>query len=364
MKNKEPVKVAEIGPYPPPNSGWSYRIKLLKDAFISKGYDCKVLNLGKNRKVISTKYIDVQNGLDYIVKLIVLRIKGYHFHIHGNAQAVKGPVLTLIAHLVSLFFFDRASFTFHGGYTQLYFPKKNGSGMYPVIYLNFLLSKIIICNDKNIKKDISEYGKFINLKKIFPIQAFSVQYLTSDNDSIPEPVQNFIKTKTNSIISYIALRNGFFLDILVDCIKKLSDSTGMVITGFKQVEDEEVAELYPEFKKFEKQGKVFLVEDLNHSEFVSLLKKSDVYLRTPVSDGVASSVLEALAVGTVVVASDNGRRPEGVITYNADDSDDMKQKIEYALNNIEELKNKIIRPEIPDTVKEEVELLKSAFGYN
>jgi len=38
---------------------------------------------------------------------------------------------------------------------------------------------------------------------------------------------------------------------------------------------------------------------------------------------VCSSVLEALALKTPVVASENGSRPEGVITYENQNIDDM-----------------------------------------
>ena len=68
-------KILEIGSYPPPNSGWSVRIKYLKDAFNNNGYTCQVLNLGKNRAVKSSEYIDVQGGLDYLKKLLMLRFQ-------------------------------------------------------------------------------------------------------------------------------------------------------------------------------------------------------------------------------------------------------------------------------------------------
>lgn len=364
MKNKEPVKIAEIGPYPPPNSGWSVRIKKLKQALVKDNCKCKALNLGQNRKIKSDEYIDVQSGTDYIRKLFMLKLKGYDFHLHTNAQAEKGPVLILIAHLVSLLFFKRAALTFHGGYQQIYFPKNNGGKMYFIIFLNFLFSKIIICNDNAIKNNIAVYGPMIAKAKIYPIQAFSLQYIENIDASLPEEIEKYIREKKYLIISYLALRKGYYIDVLIEYLKDIPEDTGAVITGISKIEDYEISELYDQLKELHKQKKILITANLDHDQFLSLMNKSDLYLRTYISDGVASSVLEALAVGTVVVASDNGRRPEGVITYQADDSDDMKQKIEYALNNIEKLKGKIIKPEIPDTVKEEVELLKSAFEDN
>ncbi len=171
------MKLLEIGLYPPPSSGWSVRIKYLKEAFDKGGHVCKVLNLGKYRKIKSHEYIDVQNGIDYLKKLILFRLRGYHFHVHMNAQVVKGPLLSLAALVISILTFERPAITFHGGIEQLYFPRRNAKRMFWITYLNFMLSGPIICNNNSIREEIARYGPLINRNKIHPIPAFSVQYL-------------------------------------------------------------------------------------------------------------------------------------------------------------------------------------------
>ena len=123
-------KILEIGPYPPPNSGWSVRIRYLKEGFIEAGHQCQILNLGKNRRKKSPAYIDIQNGFDYLLKLLILRLRGYHFHLHMNGQAVKGPILSLAGIIVSILTLERPTLTLHGGVKQLYFPRENGKKMY------------------------------------------------------------------------------------------------------------------------------------------------------------------------------------------------------------------------------------------
>lgn len=56
-------------------------------------------------------------------------------------------------------------------------------------------------------------------------------------------------------------------------------------------------------------------------------------MRSPACDGVAASVLEALGLGIPVVASENGRRPAGVITYRDGDAADMSAKMVYIMEN-------------------------------
>ncbi|MCV4567241.1 hypothetical protein OFB72_32285, partial [Escherichia coli] len=54
--------------------------------------------------------------------------------------------------------------------------------------------------------------------------------------------------------------------------------------------------------------------DLPHVITLQMISSANVLLRTTRFDGDAISVREALFLGTPVIATDNGMRPEGVIT--------------------------------------------------
>jgi len=354
-------KILEIGSYPPPISGWSVRVKYIRDAFREAGDLCEVLNLGKNRQIKSPEYIDVQGGGHYLKSLLRMRLNGYYFHIHVNAQAVKGPILGLVAHIISLLTFSRAALTFHGGLQQLYYPRQNGGNMYPVVWLNFFLASMIVCNDEAIKKNIVQYGPLIKAKKIHPIPAFSKQYLRYKTLPLPEDIEAFAQKKKFLIVSYIVLRNGFYIETLLEFLGDMNEDIGVVLTGIGEIEDGEISVLYQKLRDFETSGCILLAKSLNHNEFLSLLARADIYLRTPTSDGVASSVLEALSVGTQVVASENGRRPEGVVTYVATDANDMRDKVGHVLGNIDAMNDALVPPVVNDTVETEITLLKRAF---
>ena len=62
-----------------------------------------------------------------------------------------------------------------------------------------------------------------------------------------------------------------------------------------------------------------------------ILRRADVFVRTPHHEGDAISVREALAVGTPVVASDVGFRPGGVVRYRAADPVDLADSLRDAL---------------------------------
>jgi hypothetical protein len=56
---------------------------------------------------------------------------------------------------------------------------------------------------------------------------------------------------------------------------------------------------------------------------------------------VAASVLESLALKVPVVASANGRRPSGVITYNDTDAIDMVEKLRFAREHYDKVKESL-----------------------
>jgi glycosyltransferase involved in cell wall biosynthesis len=119
----------------------------------------------------------------------------------------------------------------------------------------------------------------------------------------------------------------------------------------------------PEFEAaIERHGvrdRLCLLDDLEHDAFLTVLQRSALYLRTPITDGIASSVLESLTLGVPVVACENGTRPEGVITYPPTDAARLAASVEHVLAHRDEVVAAIPRASIPDTVTDEVVLLTS-----
>jgi glycosyltransferase involved in cell wall biosynthesis len=104
--------------------------------------------------------------------------------------------------------------------------------------------------------------------------------------------------------------------------------------------------------------RVLVVEDLPHELFLLALSRSSVFLRTHLSDGVCSSVLEALSLGIPVVAVENHTRPSGVITYDPAD-EGVAGILDDVLNRREEIVVTLEAPPVRDTLAEEARLLTS-----
>ncbi|MHB2155316.1 glycosyltransferase [Calditrichota bacterium GD2] len=353
MKRKQ-IKVLEISSYPPPRAGWGMRIYFLKQEMEKQGHICEVLNTGKGRFLTGRDFIPVFSGLDYVKKVFKYRLKGYLIHMHLNGDSPKGFVLTTLALLISLLTFRRPVITFHAGPVQKYFPQSQAPLLTPLYKFIFTAPRHIICNNEAVKEKIVGYG--INPHKIIPIQAFSKQYLNFEKVELKPEVEAFFSDHDPVICSYVFFRPEFFIEDMIHAAAKLVKhypKFGLIIMG-SDMGSEEIQAL---IKQLGIEDHVILAGDQDHDAFLTIMTRSRLYLRTPFKDGIASSVLEALALKVPVVACDNGSRPAGTVTYENRNVDDMVEKLRYVLDNHAQVVRQIKPPEIKDTIIDEIRIL-------
>jgi len=177
--------------------------------------------------------------------------------------------------------------------------------------------------------------------------------------TLPAHVQQFADCHDPLLVSYVSYCHpDFAVDTMLSAVHRLRDkypTIGLVIISSPHAAEQYASLLEP----LGLESHVLFAGNLPRPQFLSALKMARLCLRTPMGDGVASSVLEALSLGTPVIASDNGTRPAGCVLYRHNDIDDMAAKIDFALSNYSEVTAAIVRPEIVDTDVTEVELLIS-----
>src|SRR3989449_8595795 len=123
MGNEAKVKgILEIGNWAPPVCSWSMSLVGLRKELDARGWDCRVMNLNEKRRVRSTQYIDVQNGWDYVRKVLRTVREGYAVHTRVNGESADLYVLALVAMLAARFWRRPALLTYGGGHRQTYFP--------------------------------------------------------------------------------------------------------------------------------------------------------------------------------------------------------------------------------------------------
>ena len=337
-KLRNQAKILQIGNYPPPMCGWAIQTKLVTDELRRRGHVCDVLKINENHTVKDPAYIDVQDGWDYLQKIMSHALCGYRLNVHVNGMSKKGYLLALTAAFAGRIAFRPARLTFHGGLSQGYFPRHDSWKLHHAFRLLFLLAGKIACDSGEIKQAIESYG--IPPEKVSAIATFSSQYLNFTPMRLADEINEFLAKHRPLFFSYVSFRPEYRLEVVRDCIRlyrqKYPDG-GFIWLGFPAKE-------LPGAQKFlrgwtkEEQSALLLLGNLTHDEFLTLMVRCSAYLRTPACDGVAASVLESLALRVPVVASENGRRPSGVITYEDTDAADMCAKLVYVTEHYEEIR--------------------------
>lgn len=314
-------RILEIGNWPPPVCGWSMSLVGLHRELESRGWDCQIMNLNENRKVPSPEYIDVQDAWDYFRKVWKLVRAGYAVHVRVNGETRKGYLLALAALGLARLWGRPALLSYCGGHQQSYFPAPRSSFRHWAFALLFRVATRIYCNSRAVKKAILTTK--INSERVVPIPHFSTHYMEFEPSVLPAEVDEFCRKLDGVFFLYVCFRDEYMLESLAEVMRQFRASfprIGFLLTGTSS------RELQPLNEFLGKAGisdAVCVTGSLPHDLFLTLMKRSLAYIRIPLTDGICSSVLEALALKVPVLASDNGTRPAGVEVWAADDSNGL-----------------------------------------
>ena len=317
----------------------------MKEYLNSHGHTCAVLNIGSSRAISSDQYETVLGGFDYLTKLWRFSRQGYVAHVHVNGASRKGFLLAIVAEIVNLAAGRRPFLTFHAGVQQVYFPRPKYPLLLPVFWLMFALARHIICNSEEVKAKIVEYG--VSPSKVRPIPAFSSQYLESTDQPLPSTLDSFYRRFTHVVFCYLKMRPLFYPELTVEGFARLADrrqDAGLVLCGTEGYMQPGIWSAVQErIGRADLRDRVIVVEDLPHELFLLALARSSLFLRTHLSDGVCSSVLESLTLGVPVVATENGTRPPGVITYTPQDPNVLASLLDEVLERRDDIARTIPR---------------------
>ena len=336
-----PARILQIGNYPPPMCGWAIQTKLVTDELRRRGHVCEVLKINENRQIKDPAYIDVQGGVDYFWKIWRYAVRGYCLNIHVNGQSPKGYLLALAAVLVGRLCFRPALITFHGGLAQRFFPRLDSLRLRWAFKLLFHLAGGIACDSAEIARAIASYG--ISPEKVAAIETFSAQYLEFEPAPLSPEIESFLRGHSPVFFSYVSFRPEYRLGTLREAMTMVRGQfpqAGFIWLGFPEKEMPAAREYVSNFST-EEQSSLLLLRNLEHDTFLSLLSRCTAYVRTPACDGVSASVLESLALKIPVIASENGRRPQGVLTYHESDADGLCSSMAYVAQHRESVRARI-----------------------
>ena len=128
---------------------------------------------------------------------------------------------------------------------------------------------------------------------------------------LPQNLASFLSTHGPVLISVGLLEREYDLALQIAVLEKVREkfpNAGLVIIGSGSLEGDLRAKIAAQPYA----SHMLLCGDVPHKATLQAISRSDVMLRTTLYDGDAVSVREALYLGTPVIASDNGMRPQGV----------------------------------------------------
>ena len=315
----------------------------------SRGWDCPVMNLNENRRVPSPEYIDVQSGWDYFRKVLRKVRNGYAVHVRVNGESRKGYLLALCALGLARLYGRPALLTYGGGHQQSFFPARSASICYQAFALLFRLPRLIYCNSEKVKQALLTTR--IPAERIVPIPHFSSYYVQFTPTSLPPRVEQFYRTHQAVFFSYVCFRKEFALESLAEGVRRFRQNHPQV--GFLLVGpwDREMDRMRAFLKAEGIDDAVCIQGSVPHDVFLTMLSRSLAYIRTPVTDGICSSVLESLKLRVPVLGADNGTRPAGTELWKEGDIDGLLALMEDALVNHRAMVARIPEMELEDNAK-------------
>jgi len=357
------MKILEIGGTPPPYSGttipFAYFCKYLRD----NGVEIKVLNIGKSRLKRKSKSC-VKGPFDYAVKCFIYALKGYDFHMHEFFESFKGLTVTFVPAFISFIMLRKFVFTCFGGEKQYYFAHKTNIIESVIIWFILRRSNSVICDSIEVKEKIVQLG--CPSKKIHPIQCWSRQYVNLKTD-LPEDLNSFFNHHGFIFMSSFVVRMAKY-DLLtlvkaIDLFQNKYDSVGFVLLAVKE-DNYSGRKDWITFNRLigriNTKNRILVLKDQAHLVSISILKKSNAFIRTPPSDGVSSSVLESLKLKKPTIANNGVSRPKSVILYQSYDPNDLLAKMEDVYLNYDIFKKRTYLEASydKDSLMEQFELLK------
>lgn len=338
MKNKYDVK--EFGFVPPPYGGVSVYVKRLINKLNADNYKVGGFYLKTNDHAlkISPLYDSWKWMQTYLFPIKIweyLKIVRPYKIVHSHFSLEGMPYFWAIKNLAK----KKIVITVHNSMVSNSYAQTNVVNRF---FLNKMLRSKGVC-----WITVSEQGKeqlmSLPIQPIPPVHVIPAYVPIVDiyYTPLPADLQKYIDSHKNCIAFYghsFMQNNGIdvygfksIIDVYADIVNSLNSQIGLVLC----ISDNHDVEKIKEMHEYAKSRGVndFIYWQIGAIDNIrTLWKNVSIYVRPTSTDGDSVAIREALDEGTIVIASDVCKRPEGVITYRFGDEEDLLQKIAVNIN--------------------------------
>jgi glycosyltransferase involved in cell wall biosynthesis len=297
------MRVVQLGPYPPPHGGVQTNLVAIREYLRRHGHTCDAVNLTRFRREDADGVYYPQDALALMRLLWRLPADILHLHFGGDLTSR----LLGLALFCTLLPGRKTVLTFHsGGYPG----SPAGLTAAPGTLRGFVLRRIdgLIGVNSRIAAMFRKFG--VRAERIRTILPFVVQ--PPDRAlPLPQALSEFLGAHRPVLLTVGLLEPEYDLAMQIDCMAGILERfphAGLLIVGAGSLE----AGLRAQIAGKAYAGQILLYGDMPHAVTLRATLECDLLLRTTLYDGDSVSVREALYLGTPVIATDNGMRPEGV----------------------------------------------------
>jgi glycosyltransferase involved in cell wall biosynthesis len=297
------MRVVQLGPYPPPHGGVQTNLVAIRDYLRRHGHTCDAINLTRFRRE-DADGVYYPTGAGALMRLL-RRLPADIVHLHFGGDLT--PRLLGLALFCTLLPRRKTVLTFHsGGYPG----SPAGRTAAPATLRGFVLRRLdgLIGVNPEIAALFARFGA--RPERIRTILPFAVE--PPDRSlPLPAPLAAFLSAHRPALLTVGLLEPEYDLAMQIDAMAGILERyprAGLLMVGAGSLENS----LRARIASTPYRDHVLLYGDMSHAVTLRATLECDLLLRTTLYDGDSVAVREALYIGTPVIATDNGMRPEGV----------------------------------------------------
>jgi len=296
--------VLQLGPYPPPEGGVTRNMVAIRDEMLAQGNRCSIIATSQSSRIGDEPDVYHPQSAFKLIKLLMsLDYDILHMHIGGD---ITKRLLSL-AFACSLFGRKRSILTLHSGAYPLTDAAKHASSKSVRGRIFRLFSHIIAVNEP-IANVFYRYG--LTSERVSVIPPYALE-MPDEHINVPDELADFAKQRSPLLLAVGGLEKDYdplFQIAALERVLATSPNAGLMIIGDGSMR----SELDALISACGYGDKIHLAGNVAHAVTLHLINEADVMLRTTLFDGDAISIREAIYLGTPVIATDNGMRPNGV----------------------------------------------------
>jgi glycogen(starch) synthase len=317
-----PMRVVQLGPYPPPHGGVQTNLVAIREYIRARGIVCAVINITRHRRVEADDVFYPNSAWELIRDLFRHRYHVVHLHI-GGIMPLRVVALALVCTSVP---WAKKILSFHsGGYPS----SPEGRSAKRTSLRGFALRRFdfVIGVNQEIIDFYLRLGVPASRTRLIPPHSVAATKIAGE---LEEPLTSFFGEHGNVLVSVCGLEPEYDLPRQIEAMSHVLrkfPNTGLAIIGSGSLE----TTLRGQIEATPYARHVLLCGDVPHNITLRAISDADLLLRTTLYDGDAISIREALYVGTPVIATDNGMRPEGVELVPIGDTEALAAAIERRL---------------------------------